>query len=109
MRPSSRLLQHACRITLFTRENCSLCTNAKSTLSAVWDKRPFDYKEINVMKPGANGWKDLYEFDTPVIHVSSSKTPDERPELSSKAQKLMHRFTAEQVTEKMDAVEPRAN
>jgi hypothetical protein len=66
MHPSVRLLQHACRITLFTRANCSLCTNAKQTLSAVWDARPFDYKEIDVMKPEGKSWRDLYEFDTPV-------------------------------------------
>jgi glutaredoxin len=66
MHPSIRLL-HQCRITLFTRANCSLCTNAKQTLSTVWDKRPFDYKEIDVMKPEGAKWKDLYEFDTPVV------------------------------------------
>jgi hypothetical protein len=66
MYPSVRLLQHACRITLFTRSNCSLCTNAKQTLSAVWDARPFEYKEIDVMKAEEKKWRDLYEFDTPV-------------------------------------------
>jgi hypothetical protein len=37
--------------------------------------------------------------------VSSSTTGEESPELASKAKKLMHRFTAEQVTAKMDEVE----
>lgn len=69
MRPAARLLQyqHAIRITLFTRQNCSLCTNAKQTLSTVWDKRPFIYKEIDVMIPEAKSWRDIYEFDTPVV------------------------------------------
>lgn len=119
MRPSTRFLK-ACRITFFTRQNCSLCANAKQTLSNIWDSRPFVYQEIDVMAPEGRSWKDLYEFDTPVvrlkfqneaqswfksIHVSSSTTGEESPELASKAKKLMHRFTAEQVTAKMDEVE----
>ena len=67
MFPSARLLQHACRITLFTRPNCSLCTKAKQTLSSVWDVRPFEFKEIDVMRPEEKSWRDLYEFDTPVV------------------------------------------
>lgn len=67
MHPTYRLLQRACQITLFTRANCSLCTKAKQTLSNVWDTRPFMYKEIDVMTPEAKGWRDLYEFDTPVV------------------------------------------
>lgn len=68
MHPSTRFLQ-ACRITLFHRANCSLCTNAKQTLSNVWDSRPFIYKEIDVMAPEGKNWKDLYEFDTPVVRI----------------------------------------
>ena len=66
MRPASRLM-HACRITLFTRSNCSLCTSAKDILSTVWDTRPFAFKEVDVMKPDQVGWRNLYEFDTPVV------------------------------------------
>jgi glutaredoxin len=62
-----KLLQHACRITLFTRANCSLCTKAKQTLSSVWDVRPFEFKEIDVMKLEEKNWRDLYEYDTPVV------------------------------------------
>lgn len=71
----------------------------------MWDKRPFDYKEIDVMKPEEKRWRDLYEFDTPVIHVSLSKAREEQPEQSSKAKKLMHRFNFDQVNEKMDLAE----
>lgn len=39
------------------------------------------------------------------IHVSSSKEGEEVPELVSKAKKLMHRFTAEEVMAKMNEVE----
>jgi len=104
MRLSSRLLQ-SCRITLFTRENCSLCTNAKHTLSKVWDARPFVFREVDVMKPDQTMWRDLYEFDAPVIHISRASEQVETPQLSGRAIKLMHRFTAEEVHEKLDQAE----
>lgn len=67
MRYSVQLLQHAARITLFTRSNCSLCDSAKSVLRKVAEKRSFDLSEINVMDSNQKKWKDLYEYDTPVV------------------------------------------
>lgn len=61
-----RLLQ-ACRITLFSRDDCGLCTQAKGVLSDVWDKRPFQYTEVNLAKPEFKHWKNLYDFDIPVV------------------------------------------
>ncbi|KAI2783326.1 hypothetical protein F4815DRAFT_442199 [Daldinia loculata] len=105
MRATCRLLQ-ACRITLFTRENCGLCTKARSVLSDVWDSRPFQFKEIDIIKSDVKPrWRDLYEFDVPVIHISKSSDPEEHPQSASKAVKLMHRFTTDQVKAKMDLVE----
>lgn len=75
------------------------------------------------MKLEETKWRDLYEFDTPVvcslpllrdqitdidfkqIHINSSKEGEELPELASKVKKLMHRFSPEEVKEKMGAVE----
>ncbi|KAJ1333841.1 glutaredoxin family protein [Microdochium nivale] len=106
MRPSTRLLQHACRITLFTRENCGLCTQARSVLSNVWDTRHFEYTEIDIIKSESKSrWRDLYEFDTPVIHVAKASNPEEHPQAASQAIKLMHRFTEDEVKAKMDAAE----
>lgn len=67
MRATGRLLQLPCRITLFTREHCGLCVSARSVLSDVWDSRPFVYKEVDIIKPAAQPWKDLYDFDVPVV------------------------------------------
>jgi hypothetical protein len=66
MRLTGRLLQ-SCRITLFTRDTCGLCAQAKSVLSDVWDTRPFQYKEVDIMKPEARPWRDMYDFDVPVV------------------------------------------
>ncbi|KAI1345718.1 hypothetical protein F5Y01DRAFT_46405 [Xylaria sp. FL0043] len=105
MRPTIRLFQ-ACRITLFTRQNCSLCSNARSVLSDVWDARPFQFKEIDIVKSETGPrWRELYDFDVPVIHINKSSAPEERPQSVSQAVRLMHRFTAEQVMTKMDEVE----
>ncbi|KAL2165623.1 hypothetical protein VTG60DRAFT_4244 [Thermothelomyces hinnuleus] len=104
MRATSRLL-HSCRITLFTRPTCGLCTRARSVLSDVWDRRPFDFQVIDIVKPESKNWRDLYDFDVPVIHISRASSPEEDPRLASKAVKLMHRFTAEEVMAKMDSVE----
>lgn len=86
MRPSIRLFQAAqkaqqtvqsTRITFFTRNGCQLCVNAKNTLSNVWDQRPFVFKEINVMDPEWVHWRNLYEFDTPVVRLPPIELRDE--------------------------------
>lgn len=120
---ATRSLFHACRITLFSRDNCGLCTQAKGVLSNVWDKRPFAYKEVNLALPESEAWRNLYDFDIPVvcnggswmyhyscltdyqIHIAKGDAPEEQPGKADKVPKLMHRFTVEQVEAKMDQVE----
>lgn len=36
-------------------------------MAKVWERRPFEYTEIDVMAPKQDKWKALYEFDTPVV------------------------------------------
>ncbi|EEH41411.1 glutaredoxin domain-containing protein [Paracoccidioides lutzii Pb01] len=104
MRPTSRLLQNT-RITLFTRVNCSLCDTAKNTIAKLADKKPFLYSEIDVMAPQNKTWKDVYEFDVPVLHVQRvlSKVNDDRKTLSN-PKKLFHRFTEEEIEKAMKEV-----
>ncbi|KFA64124.1 hypothetical protein S40285_09867 [Stachybotrys chlorohalonatus IBT 40285] len=102
---ATRSLLQSCRITLFTRSNCGLCSQAKGVLSDVWDRRPFDFKEVDLAEPSQRSWKDLYDFDIPVIHISKAGDAEEEVSKAGKAVKLMHRFTPEQVQAKMDHVE----
>ncbi|KAK7419001.1 hypothetical protein QQZ08_011020 [Neonectria magnoliae] len=104
---ATRRLLQSCRITFFTRDTCGLCGQAKGVLSDVWDKRPFAYKEVNIdaSQPESKAWKNLYDFDVPVIHISKTTAPEEDPAKSGKAIKLMHRFTVEQVEAKMEKAE----
>jgi hypothetical protein len=43
-------------------------------LSEVWNKRPFAFQEVDIVKPESKAWRDLYEFDVPV--VSWAQHPD---------------------------------
>ena len=72
MRPTVRLWQ-ACRITLFTRPNCGLCDMAKTVLQRVQAETPFVFKEVNIVggTADAKAWRDLYDFDVPVVSSRS--------------------------------------
>lgn len=70
MRPTARLY-NAVRITLFTRPNCGLCDSAKTVLSDLRARRPFAYREVDIGRPDAQAWRDLYDFDVPVVRPSS--------------------------------------
>ncbi|RKF72310.1 hypothetical protein GcM1_248060 [Golovinomyces cichoracearum] len=61
------------------------------------------------MESEGKKWRDLYEFDTPVIHISDSDQTDELPELSSSATKLMHRFKINDVIIEMDRLKTNPN
>ena len=69
MKPSLQLLQHTARLTLFTRANCSLCETAKAVVHQVEKRRSLQYVEVDVMAAGQKEWKNLYEFDTPVVRT----------------------------------------
>ncbi|PHH74147.1 hypothetical protein CDD80_3282 [Ophiocordyceps camponoti-rufipedis] len=99
-----RLLR-SCRITLFTRENCSLCEAAAEALSKVAATRPFAYKRIDLAGEEGRPWRQLYDYDVPVIHISKDTASPENVSIASKATKLMHRFTPSQIEAKMDEVE----
>ncbi|EDU40013.1 glutaredoxin domain-containing protein [Pyrenophora tritici-repentis] len=98
-RATSRLL--ACRVTFFTRTPCGLCDTAKAVVQNVKSKRPLEYHEINVMEPGQEKWKCLYEFDTPVIHIDKAGSG----ETTESSLKLMHRLKEEDVMKLMDQAE----
>jgi hypothetical protein len=70
MRQSMRLLQHSLRLTLFTHEHCSLCVDVKAVMSKVWDRRHFEYSEVDIKAPDQKHWHHLYELDIPVVGPS---------------------------------------
>lgn len=59
------------------------------------------------MSPGQERWKDVYDFDVPVLHVDKADEGVARatgPTLDA-AKKLMHRFTVQEVENAVDEVE----
>ncbi|KAK2811077.1 hypothetical protein FQN50_002412 [Emmonsiellopsis sp. PD_5] len=106
MHPTARLLQSA-RLTLFTRVNCSLCDTAKHTLSTLRAKKPFAYSEVDVMIPQNKVWKDVYEFDVPVLHIQKvTPASSDGTDTLSDPKKLFHRFTEQEVEKAIeDAME----
>lgn len=72
MRATRALLQHTLRLTLFTHDHCSLCHSVKGVMSRVWDRRHFDYREVDILAPENSRWKKLYEMDIPVVSVVGS-------------------------------------
>ncbi|KAK5743926.1 hypothetical protein LTS12_023653 [Elasticomyces elasticus] len=107
MRVTRSLLQNALRLTMFSRPNCSLCDDAKIVVRKVTGKNPAEYKEYDVMNAGNERWKDLYEFDTPVVHIDRTSSLS-NGETTAQAKKLMHRFTEAQLQAAMDEVEHEA-
>ncbi|KAL2818311.1 hypothetical protein BJX63DRAFT_70508 [Aspergillus granulosus] len=100
MFPTPRLL-HAARVTLFTRAGCGLCDTAKNTVAQLQKRRRFDYSEVDIMVPGNKEWRDVYEFDVPVLHVQSAKKTGDL----SDPKKLFHRFTEKEVETLVDDAE----
>ncbi|EER42329.1 hypothetical protein I7I51_05165 [Histoplasma capsulatum] len=105
MRTSIRLFQNA-QLTLFTRVHCSLCDTAKNTIAKLRERKPFTYSEIDVMTPQNKRWKDVYEFDVPVLHVQRVlSTSNDGGETLSDPKKLFHRFTEQEVEKAIKEVE----
>jgi len=58
------------------------------------------------MDPGQQQWRDVYEFDVPVLHVERVReTGGERQNIVGEAKKLMHRFSVQEVERLVDEVE----
>jgi glutaredoxin len=102
MRPSRILSMYSAKLTLFTRANCSLCDIAKSKIAEVQKKRTVEYDEIDVMKddPALAKWREMYEYETPVLHVERVK-----PNIVSDTKKLWHRFEVEDIEKLVDQAE----
>lgn len=67
------ITMHTALVTLFTRQNCSLCATAKMVLQDLQRSRTFDYHEVDLMTRGHERWKKIYEFDVPVVWVLPPK------------------------------------
>lgn len=104
MFPSCALLGSA-RLTLFTRVGCGLCDTAKNTVLQLQKRRAFEYVETDIMEHENKTWKDVYEFDVPVLHVQSVRNGLPKEADLSDARKLFHRWTEQEVERSLDEAE----
>jgi hypothetical protein len=99
-------------LTLFTRANCGLCDTAKSRLTEFRGKHslPVNYLEVDIMAAGQRQWRDVYDFDVPVLHIDSTEDAKEQfqPGLGA-AKKLMHRFTIEELENAVNEVRDKSS
>lgn len=105
MRASLVLRMYSARLTLFTRAECGLCDTAKAKVDEVTKKRTVEYTEVDIDAPDQKKWKDVYAYDVPVLHVERVMHTYSKPNIVTEAQKLMHRFTAEDVEKLIDEAE----
>ncbi|KAK5051359.1 hypothetical protein LTR84_003011 [Exophiala bonariae] len=93
------------RLTLFTRVNCGLCDTAKTRIQEFQKRRPkIDYSEIDISAPGQDKWRNVYDFDVPVLHIDKNLGQADTTTLEA-AKKLMHRFTVEEIESAVAEVE----
>lgn len=100
----TRPLFGSARLTLFTRAGCGLCDTAKLAVLQVSKRRPFEYVERDIMQSDNQSWKDVYEFDVPVLHAQSVDKGPKEAELSD-TRKLFHRWTEQEVERLVDDAE----
>ncbi|RAL10408.1 glutaredoxin family protein [Aspergillus homomorphus CBS 101889] len=93
MFPTAIRLSNAVRVTLFTRAGCGLCDTAKHTVTQLHKRRPFEYTETDIALPSNKPWKDVYDFDVPVLHVQTVKQDTSL----SDPKKLFHRWTEQEM------------
>ena len=55
-------------LTLYTKDQCSLCDVAKEVLQPHWHL--FNFEEVDIEAEGNEKWWDLYCYDIPVFHLS---------------------------------------
>ncbi|KAI2787932.1 Glutaredoxin-like protein [Penicillium oxalicum] len=93
------------RLTFFTRAGCGLCDTAKNTVVQLRKRRPFEYIEKDIMDSRNKCWKDVYEFDVPVLHIQSIKDGLPQEAQLSDARKLFHRWTEQELEKVVDEAE----
>lgn len=101
----TRILLGQARLTLFTRAGCGLCDTAKHTVVQLNKRRPFEYVEKDIMDAGNKQWKDVYEFDVPVLHVQSVENGQPKGADLSDPRKLFHRWTEQEVEQLVNDAE----
>merc|ERR1711894_150970 len=55
-------------LTLYTKEVCSLCDEAKETLEPY--KHRYKFEEVDIEEDGEDEWFEKYRYEIPVFHLN---------------------------------------
>jgi hypothetical protein len=61
------------RITLFTKECCSLCDSAAFVIKKLRRRFDVELEQVDITAPGNAKWFALYSNEIPVIHLDGRK------------------------------------
>lgn len=59
------------RVTLFTKEGCTLCDKVKDILKECRDEVPHSLDQVDITDESHAEWHSKYKYDIPVLHVNS--------------------------------------
>jgi hypothetical protein len=57
------------KVTLFTKEECTLCDKVKAVLEQTRSARPHALYSVDIADPRNQVWWDRYKYDIPVLHI----------------------------------------
>jgi hypothetical protein len=58
------------KVSLFTKEGCTLCDKVKDILVSVRDDFPHSLEAVDITDADKIDWYDRYKYDIPVLHVN---------------------------------------
>ncbi|XP_003216455.2 glutaredoxin-like protein C5orf63 homolog [Anolis carolinensis] len=90
-RPLRRLLSEANNnlpvLTLFTKNPCPLCDEAKAVLEPY--KHKFLLQEVDITLPDHSSWFEKYKYDIPVFHLNGQFLMKHRVDIKELEKRLL--------------------
>lgn len=63
----------ACKITFFTKPDCTLCDGAMYVIKRVRTTVAFEIESVDITAPGNERWFEAYRHDIPVVHLNGTE------------------------------------
>jgi hypothetical protein len=76
------------KVSLFTKEGCTLCDQVKDILVSVRDEFPHSLEAVDITDADKTDWYERYKYDIPVLHINGHYW-------------IKHRITAEEAVRGM--------
>lgn len=61
------------RITLFTKDDCSLCDSAEFVINKLGMRFDIEVERVDITAPGNGKWFALYSNEIPVVHLNGRR------------------------------------